>query len=88
MTILQDLCKKGWVAVNPPTDADEVSVICRYNGDPIKAGFESERIEDSSERLHTKYRTGMYDVELKIESTGGSALGQLHVERADGYQKS
>lgn len=69
--------------VEPPREDDEASVVARYNGRPIKAGFRTEIIEDSETTIHTVYRSGKFDLELKIDFEIGR--GQVKVQEADGY---
>lgn len=81
--MLSKLSGDGWTPVRPPSARDESSVVGRYNGEPIKAGFKMETIEDSDSVMHTKYRSGQYDLEVKIDFEIGR--GQVKVERASGY---
>lgn len=80
---LSDLVGRGWVSVEPPLDRDESSVVARYKGRPLKAGFMIEDKSDDDE-LHVKYRSGRYDLEVKIDFE--VVRGQAKVEEADGYE--
>lgn len=71
--------------VEPPLAEDSESVVARHNGEPIKAGFLMERIEDSKSMFHARYRTGQYDLDVKIDFSVGR--GQVRVERAEGYNE-
>lgn len=73
----------GWVMVDPPNYTDEDSVVARYNGEPIKAGFLTERIKDTDSEIHFRYRSGQYDLDVKIDFDIGR--GSVKVERAEGY---
>ena len=77
------LCGEGWVAADPPLQRDDGSVVARCNGHPIKAGFRTETVEDSDEEFHVIYRTGVYDVELRLDFLTGETA--IKVERAEGY---
>lgn len=78
------LCGKGWTVVEPPARHDPDSVVGRYDGEPIKAGVLMEEVEDSEEVAHLRFRSGMYDLEVKIDFEIGR--GSVKVERADGYE--
>lgn len=80
---LSDLDGRGWVVVEPPLPEDGESVVARLNGDAIKAGFLMERISDEDDLLHVKYRSGRYNLEVKVDFEIGR--GQVKVERAEGY---
>jgi hypothetical protein len=87
---LQELCGKGWEPLDPSTNEQELSdkrVIGNYKGETITVGFRIEEVAyEEGELLHEVYRTGQYDVHLKIESLSQDmAEGQIKVERADGY---
>ena len=82
--MLSEIAGQGWKMVEPPLDRDEPSVVARYNGKPVKAGFLIDRLNDSDEEMHVKYRSGRYDLELKIDFTIGR--GQVKVEEAPGYE--
>lgn len=79
--MLSELSGEGWVFVDPPAQTDSASVVGRYEGEPIKAGVRTEKIADTSEVLHQKYRTGSYNLEVKIDFDIGR--GQVRVEEAD-----
>lgn len=80
---LEELAGEGWVLVDPPARRDGESVIARHDGEPIKAGVLTDKIQDSEYEVHRKYRSGCYDVEIKVDFEIGR--GRLHVERAEGY---
>lgn len=82
--MLGTLSGKGWTMVEPPARQDGDSVVGRFNGQPIKAGFRTEIVEDSDGLFHTKYRSGQYDLEVKIDFEIGR--GQIKVEEAEGYE--
>jgi hypothetical protein len=82
--MLGKLSGKGWTPVRPPSPRDENSVVGRYNGEPIKAGFRTDVIEDTDSVMHTKYRSGQYDLEVKIDFEIGR--GQVRVSEAKGYE--
>lgn len=82
--MLKELSGKGWTQVRPPSPRDDPSVIGRRDGEPIKAGFKTDVIEDSDAVMHTKYRSGQYDLEVKIDFEIGR--GQVRVSEADGYE--
>lgn len=81
--MLSELVGRGWVMVEPPTDEDGESTVARFNGEPIKSGFLLERIEDTADVIHTKYRSGKYDLEVKVDFEVGR--GMVCVTEADGY---
>jgi hypothetical protein len=83
MSALSELSSKGWTNVNPPELMDEESVVARYRGKAIKAGFLIDRIKDSEEEVHFRYRTGKYDLDVKIDLEIGRGL--VKVEEAEGY---
>lgn len=74
---------EGWKMVEPPKKHDAESVIARLNGNAIKAGVLIERIEDNSSSFHSMYRSGCFNVEIKIDFDIGRA--QVRVDRAEGY---
>jgi hypothetical protein len=80
---LKDLCGEGWMLVEPPLPRDDESVVARHGGEPIKAGFLTERLTDSEDEFHARYRSGQYDLDVKIDFEVGR--GQVRVEEADGY---
>lgn len=80
--MVSELAGRGWVAVSPPERGDPQSVVARYDGEPIKAGFTMEKEADDGES-YFKFRSGKYDVELKIDFEIGR--GQVRVVEADGY---
>jgi hypothetical protein len=80
---LKELCGEGWTLVEPPLPRDSESVVARHHGEPVKAGFLTESVADSKELFHARYRSGQYDLDLKIDFDIGR--GQLKVERAPGY---
>lgn len=91
-SVLKELEGLGWQPLDPSTDEQELSekrVIGNYKGEPITVGFRIEEVEfEQGECLHEVYRTGRYDVHLKIETLGeGLAQGQVKVEEADGYDR-
>lgn len=77
------LVDRGWVMVEPPLPEDGESVVARYGGEPIKAGFLTERVRDTDDEVHFKYRSGQYDLEVKVDFEIGR--GQVRVEEAEGY---
>lgn len=74
----------GWTVVEPPLETDGDSVVARKNGEPIKAGFLMDKLEDSETVFHAVYRSGQYDLEIKIDFEIGR--GQVKVVEADGYK--
>ena len=85
MSLLNELAGAGWRAVQPPHSVDDENVIARWKGEPIKAGFETKTVEESESVFHKKFRTGCYDMELRLYSTPHLASGEIKVEEADGY---
>lgn len=81
--MLSELVNKGWVLVEPPYAADEQSVVARYDGEPIRAGFTIEEEERDGES-YFRFRSGKYDLELKVDFDVGRA--QARVEEAEGYE--
>lgn len=81
--MLGELAGKGWTVVDPPAPQDGESVVARLDGEPIKAGFLTERIKDNESEFHSRYRTGSFDLDVKIDFSIGR--GQIKVEEADGY---
>lgn len=81
--MLSKLAGDGWKMVEPPHEQDEQSVIARYNGEPIKAGFMMEE-EDNDGEFYSKFRSGQYDLEIKVDFDVGR--GMVRVEKAEGYE--
>lgn len=81
--MLSELAGNGWTLAEPPLQRDEESVVARVEGEPIKSGFLTERVKDSEDEFHVKYRTGQYDLEVKVDFASG--YGQIRVEEAEGY---
>lgn len=81
--MLSELSGTGWTMAEPPLERDSESVVARVNGHPIKAGFLIDRIEESDNEFHVKYRTGKYNLEVKVDFV--AARGQIKVEEAEGY---
>lgn len=79
---LSELCGTGWTIVDPPFEGDKQSVIARYNGEAIKAGFTLESEEENGE-IYTKFRSGVYDLELKFDLEIGRA--RVRVNEASEY---
>lgn len=82
--MLSELEGRGWMMVEPPLPSDGESVVARYQDEPVKAGFLIDRIEDSESGAHFKYRSGQYDLEVRIDFEIGR--GQVKVTEADGYE--
>lgn len=82
--MLGELSGKGWTLVEPPAPDDGESVVARYDGEPIKAGFLTERIKDESDEIHFRYRSGSYDLDVKVDFELGR--GMIRVEDAEGYE--
>jgi hypothetical protein len=80
---LETLEGEGWTMVEPPEPNDEGSVVARYDGEPVRAGFMVDTVEDSEDTMHRAYRSGRYDLEVKIDFEIGR--GQVKVTRAEGY---
>lgn len=83
MSNLEQLSGEGWTFIEPPEPTDEASVIGRYEGEPIKAGVRTETVTDTPEAMHYRYRSGKYDLDVKIDFDIGR--GQVRVEEAPGY---
>lgn len=83
MSLLSELAGKGWTLVEPPERDDADSVVGRYKGEPVRAGFRLETVEDSDEEIHCRYRSGRYDLDVKLDLVSGH--GQVRVQEADGY---
>lgn len=83
--MLSELSGEGWTLADPPEPRDGESVVARVNGEPIKAGFMMERVVETEDEFHVKYRTGCYDLEVKVDFVSGH--GQVRVEEADGYDR-
>ena len=86
MSALSELEGRGWTDVQPPELHDGQSVIARFRGEPIKAGFKVETLEDNGSVIHEKFRTGCYDLEVKLFQGANRISGQVRVEGADGYK--
>jgi len=71
--------------VEPPLERDGESVVARFNGEPVKAGFLMDVIEESETTFHSQYRSGQYDLEVKIDFDIGR--GQVKVTEAEGYDE-
>lgn len=83
--MLGTLSGKGWKMVEPPTKSDSESVVARFDGEPVKAGFLIDVIEETESTFHSKYRSGMYNLEVRIDFDIGR--GQVKVEEAEGYDQ-
>lgn len=83
MVSLSNLSGNGWTPVDPPERMDEESVVARLNGEPIKAGFLIDRVKDCQSEAHYRYRSGQYDLDVKIDFDIGR--GQVRVQEAEGY---
>ena len=83
MSKLSELSGNGWVVVEPPARMDGESVVARYQGEPVKAGFLTERLKETESEIHFRYRSGQYDLDVKIDFDLGR--GQIRVEEAEGY---
>lgn len=70
---------------DPPRRTDSESVVARIDGEPVRSGFLIEKYEDSDEQFHARYRTGSYDLDVKIEFDIGR--GQIRVSEAEGYDE-
>jgi len=81
---LGELCGEGWTFIEPPEPSDEASVIGRCDGEKIRAGVRTETVTDSNSEMHYRYRSGQYDLDVKIDFDIGR--GQVKVERAEGYE--
>lgn len=80
---MEELCGEGWTVVEPPEPHDSASTIGRYRGEPIKAGVMIDELQDSEDVAHLLYRSGQYDLEVKLDFEIGR--GMVRVTRADGY---
>lgn len=81
--MLSNLAGDGWVMVDPPAMNDDENVIARYDGSPIKAGFLMSKKVDDGEMFNATYRSGQYNLEVKIDFQIGR--GQVKVTQAEGY---
>jgi hypothetical protein len=81
--MIDNLTGNGWATVEPPEPNDEPSVIARYKGEPIKGGVLMETIEDSPDLIHSRYRTGPYNIDVKVDFEIGR--GQARIEKVDSY---
>lgn len=81
--MLSELEGNGWTMVEPPLERDGENVVARINGEPIRAGFLTEIVSDDETTFHAMYRSGPYDLEIKIDFDIGR--GQVKLEQADGY---
>lgn len=82
---LKELCGDGWIMVEPPLASDSEYVVARYNGEPIKVGFLIETITDTHNEFHARYRSGQYNVEVRVQFEVGR--GTIRVTEADGYSQ-
>lgn len=82
---LKELCGDGWIMVEPPVASDGENVVARYKGEQIKVGFLIESITDTHDEFHAKYRSGQYNVEVKVQFDVGR--GMVRVTEADGYSQ-
>lgn len=82
--MIDKLTGNGWAFVEPPEQTDEASVLARYQGEPIKGGVLIEQIEDEPYLIHSRYRTGPYNVEIKVDFEIGR--GQARIEKVDSYE--
>jgi len=88
---LKELAGRGWIPAEPPMIDHEPSVVAMVDGQPIRAGFERKNspIVNTRTEIHRKFRTGQYDLDVRIETPDGEivAAGYIKVERADGYER-
>jgi hypothetical protein len=83
--MLGEIEGQGWLMVEPPLASDDENTVARLRGEPIKAGFRIEPIEETEDEFHATYRSGKYNLELKIDF--GIGRGQVKVECAEGYDE-
>jgi hypothetical protein len=81
--MLKELEGSGWTVVEPPLERDGESVIARCNDEKIKAGFLMEVKEETDSLFHAQYRSGCYDLDVKIDFDIGRGL--VKVNKAEGY---
>ena len=91
MSALAKLCGEGWTFVTMPETTDEASVIARYGGEPIRAGVRTETVTDTQSEMHLRYRTGQYDLDIKIDFDIRRGMIRVteairQIERASGYE--
>ena len=80
---LGELCGEGWVLVEPPLKQDDQHVVARYDSKPVKAGLLIDTVEDSRDVFHACYRTGCYDLDVRIHFDIGR--GEIRVSRVSSY---
>ena len=80
---LGELCGDGWVLVEPPMEHDSQHVVARYNGKAVKAGLLIDIIEDLRDVFHACYRTGCYDLDVRIHFDIGR--GEIRVNKVSSY---
>lgn len=81
--MLGSLEGRGWVAAQPPLRTDGESVVARFDGEPVKAGFLMDVLTETESTFHAKYRSGKYDLEVKVDYN--ASMGYVRVNEADGY---
>jgi len=87
---LKSISGEGWVRAQPPSlDASE-NALAVVDGFEVRAAPEFEMKEspiiDTPEKIHRKFRSGVYDLEVMLNTTTDMAVeGYVRVERADGY---
>lgn len=81
---LGELSGDGWTLAEPPLPGDDESVVARIDGEPIKAGFLMEKLSDTREEFHARYRSGKYDLDVKVDFDVGR--GMVRVTEAEGYE--
>lgn len=88
-SVLGEIAGDGWVEADPPPlDADE-SVVALVDGETVKMGTTATTIREDRSCVHRRFRTGPYDVDVKIESADGEIAlgGYVKVEHVDDYDE-
>lgn len=88
-SVLNEIAGDGWVEADPPSlDADS-SVVAVVDGEPVKMGTTATTIREDKSCVHRRFRTGPYDVDVKIESADGqiALAGHVKVEYVDDYNE-
>jgi hypothetical protein len=93
ITSLKDLADNGWYDAKPPALNDDIKVIGIIRGFRVRVPQQFELSESpitmNDELIHRRFRTGKYDVDLRLHIAGDMVMnGEIKVETADGYDEN
>jgi hypothetical protein len=93
ITSLKDLADNGWYDAKPPALNDDIKVIGIIRGFRVRVPQQFELSESpitmNDELIHRRFRTGKYDVDLRLHIAGDMVTnGEIKVETAEGYDEN